>query len=88
MGFGDVSKSVVPKVGLIAPPRAHGHVTVRYLMPRNCHPAMAVTGAQCLATCVLMPGTVAEGVARAPEGNPATVLIEHPAGVIQVRVDA
>lgn len=88
MGLGDVSKSVVPKVGLIAPPRAQGHVTARYLMPWNCHPAMAVTGAQCLATCVLMPGTVAEGVARVPEGNPATVSIEHPAGVLEVLVDA
>lgn len=88
MGLGDVTKAVVPKIGLLAPPRAGGHVAARYFMPWNCHPAMAVTGAQCLATCVLLPGTVAEGVARAPEGSPVTVRIEHPSGALDVLVDA
>ena len=48
---------------------------------------MAVTGAQCLASCVLTPGTVAEGLFTPPEGQPALVLIEHPSGVIDVTVD-
>ena len=87
MGLGDVSKSVTPKFALLAPPRDGGTITARYFMPWNCHPTMAVTGAQCLASCVLTPGTVAEGLFTPPQGQPALVLIEHPSGVIDVTVD-
>ena len=87
MGMGDVTKSVTPKFAILAPPRQGGTVTARYFMPWNCHPTMAVTGAQCLASCVLTPGTVAEGLFVPPEGVPAMVLIEHPGGVIDVTVD-
>ena len=87
MGLGDVSKSVTPKFALLAPPHDGGTITARYFMPWNCHPTMAVTGAQCLASCVLTPGTVAEGLFTPPQGQPALVLIEHPSGVIDVTVD-
>ena len=87
MGMGDVARSVTPKFALLAEPRAGGTITARYFMPWSCHPTMAVTGAQCLASCVLTPGTVAEGLFTAPEGSPALVLIEHPGGVIDVTVD-
>ena len=87
MGLGDVSKSVTPKFALLAAPRQGGTITARYFMPWNCHPTMAVTGAQCLASCVLTPGTVAEGLFTAPDGVPALVLIEHPGGAIDVTVD-
>ncbi len=87
MGMGDVSKSVTPKFALLAPPRDGGTIAARYFMPWNCHPTMAVTGSQCLASCVLTPGTVAEGLFTRPEGTPALVLIEHPGGVIDVTVD-
>ncbi len=87
MGMGDVSGSVMPKFGILAAPRQGGTVTARYFMPKNCHPTMAVTGSQCLASCVLTPGTVAEGLFAAPKGAPAIVLIEHPAGTIDVTVD-
>lgn len=87
MDMGDVSGSVTPKFALLAPPRQGGTVTARYFMPWNCHPTMAVTGAQCLASCVLTPGTVAEGLFTLPEGTPALVLIEHSGGVIDVTVD-
>lgn len=86
MGLGDVTKSVVPKIGLIAPPRAGGHFAARYFMPWNTHPTLAVTGSQCLAACALAPGTVAEGIARPAGGSPATLLIEHPMGQMEVRV--
>ncbi|MFN4101193.1 MAG: 4-oxalomesaconate tautomerase [Pararhodobacter sp.] len=88
MGLGDVAKSVTPKFAVLAPPRAGGAVTARYFMPWNCHPSMAVTGAQCLASCVLTPGTVAAGLAVPPGGRPAIVRIEHPMGDIEVTVDA
>lgn len=87
MGMGDVSASVTPKFGLLARPRQGGTVTARYFMPKNCHPTMAVTGSQCLAACVLTPGTVAEGLFTPPEGTPALVVIEHPSGVIDVTID-
>jgi len=88
MGMGDVARSVTPKFALLAPPRAGGAVTARYFMPWACHPSMAVTGAQCLASCVLTPGSVAAGIAVPPPGNPAVVRIEHPMGEIEVTVDA
>lgn len=87
MGMGDVSNSVTPKFAILSEPRHGGTVTARYFMPKNCHPTMAVTGAQCLASCVLTPGTVAEGLFTPPEGQPALVLLEHPSGVIDVTVD-
>ncbi len=87
MGMGDVSKSVTPKFALLAPPSKGGTIAARYFMPWNCHPTMAVTGAQCIASCVLTPGTVAEGLLTPPDGIPALVLIEHPGGVIDVTVD-
>ncbi|WP_212526018.1 4-oxalomesaconate tautomerase [Actibacterium sp. MT2.3-13A] len=86
MGLGDVTKSVTPKIGLIAPPRAGGHFTARYFMPWNTHPTLAVTGSQCLAACALAPGTVAEGIARPAGGSPVNMVIEHPMGQMEVRV--
>ncbi len=87
MGMGDVSKSVMPKFGLLSRARSGGAITARYFMPWNCHPSMAVTGAQCLASCVLREGTVADGLADLPTGTPALVQIEHPSGIIDVTVD-
>ncbi|SMX51265.1 4-oxalomesaconate tautomerase [Actibacterium lipolyticum] len=86
MGLGDVTKSVVPKIGLIAPPMNGGHFCARYFMPWTTHPTLAVTGSQCLAACALAPGTVAEGIARDAGASPATILIEHPMGTMEVRV--
>lgn len=87
MGLGDVSKSVMPKVGLLSPPRHGGAISARYFMPWNCHPTMAVTGSQCLAACTLTPGTVADGMGVIPNEVPALMKIEHPIGIIEVTVD-
>ena len=84
MGLGDVTKSVVPKVGLIAPPRNKGHFAARYFMPWTTHPTLAVTGSQCLAACVLAPGTVASSIATMVSKSPALLKIEHPLGVTEV----
>lgn len=86
MGLGDVTQSVVPKIGLLAEPRAGGHFAARYFMPWTTHPTLAVTGSQCLAACALAPGTVAEGLVREIDPSPARVLIEHPMGSMEVRV--
>ncbi|MEZ5933538.1 MAG: 4-oxalomesaconate tautomerase [Alphaproteobacteria bacterium] len=87
MGFGDVAEQVTPKIGLIAEPRAGGHLTARYFMPWTTHPTLAVTGSQCLAACALLPGSVADGIARPIDPAPAVVRIEHPSGEMEVTVD-
>lgn len=86
MGFGDVSESVTPKLGLISPARHGGHITARYFMPWTTHPTLAVTGSQCLAACALAPGTVAEGMVAPVAGSPVTMMIEHPMGTMDVTV--
>ena len=87
MGMGDVGKSVTPKFGLLAPPKQGGTVAARYFDPWKTHPTMAVTGAQCLASCALTPGTVADGLFDKPPGSPVTVVLEHPLGLMDVIVD-
>ena len=87
MGMGDVAKSVTPKFGLLASASQGGTVATRYFMPWKCHPTMAVTGAQCLASCLLTPGTVASGFAAIPNEAPAKITLEHASGVIDVAVD-
>jgi len=87
MGMGDCSKSVTPKFGIMAPHSDHGHITTRYFMPWNTHPTMAVTGSQCLASCALTPGTIADGMMAIPNGKPVTVTLHHPMGEMDVVVD-
>ncbi len=87
MGMGDVSKSVIPKFGLLAPAKDDGTIAARYFMPWQTHPSMAVTGSQCIAACALTPGTVADGLLQRPNDNPALVKIEHTSGTIEVLVD-
>ncbi len=87
MGITDVASSVTPKFGLLAPAKDGGTIATRYFMPWKTHPTMAVTGAQCLASCVLTPGTVAEGMAARANDRPAKVTLEHASGMIDVIVD-
>lgn len=87
MGIGDVRESVTPKFAIIAPARDGGTLAARYFMPWNTHPSMAVTGAQCIASCALTPGSVADGVLQRPRYSPANVVLEHPSGTIEVLVD-
>lgn len=87
MGITDVATSVTPKFGLLAPAKDGGTIATRYFMPWKAHPTMAVTGAQCLASCVLTPGTVADGMAVRSNQRPATVTLEHASGQIDVLVD-
>ncbi|QDU63968.1 4-oxalomesaconate tautomerase [Planctomycetes bacterium Pan216] len=86
MGMGDVSDSVEPKFALIAPPRQGGSFAARYFTPRECHPTVAVTGAQCLAATALIPGSVAEGLVSAVDA-PVTMSIEHPMGHLDVELE-
>src|SRR3546814_402072 len=44
MGLGDVSRSEMPKLTLVAPPAAQGSVAGRYFMPYTSHAAYAEIG--------------------------------------------
>lgn len=88
MGMGDVTRSVTPKFGLLAEPRDGGAIAARYFMPWTTHPSYAVTGSICTGSCLMVPGTVAEGLANLPSSNPAALKIEHPSGAIDVVMDA
>lgn len=83
MGFGDVSKSVVPKAGLLWPSNK-GHLAISYLMPWQVHKSVAVTGAIGLATACRAEGSVAHAVAAAVGEN---IAIEHASGVMTLDLD-
>ena len=87
MGLGDVAQSVVPKFAVVAPPQQGGELAARYFMPWKTHPAMAITGAQCIAACGLIPGTVADGLCTRPETSPVSYNIEHASGLLDVLID-
>jgi 2-methylaconitate cis-trans-isomerase PrpF len=87
MGLGDVSGKVLPKIVLLAPPAANGNITSRYFVPWNCHAAHAVTGALCVAAACRIPGSVASAIVRRDAAAPGTIVVEHPSGELEVRVN-
>lgn len=87
MGLGDVTKSVVPKFGLLAPAQDGGTVAARYFMPWSAHPSYAVTGSICTGSCLLAPGTIAQGMLDPMIPGKVPVKIEHPSGAIDVVFD-
>ena len=95
MGLGDVAESVVPKVGILAPPRHGGEVYSCYLTPHHVHAAHAVTGAICVACCTSVQSTIAssvsqicaEQVTKPTADDVTTVRIEHPSGAIDIRLE-
>jgi 2-methylaconitate cis-trans-isomerase PrpF len=44
---------------------------------------MAVTGGICIATACMLPGTVAEGLARIGPNERETIVLEHPTGQME-----
>ncbi len=87
MGLGDVSESVIPKVGLLAKPKEGGDICSRYFMPWKLHAAHAVTGAICVASAASVPGTIAFELSKKSSSNPRDFKIEHPSGQIDVRLE-
>lgn len=86
MRLGDVEKLTVPKMTLIAPPRSGGHVHTRTFIPHVCHETIGVFGAISVATACILPGSVADGIALVPEGLNKTLRVEHPSGMLDVRM--
>ena len=88
MNLGDVAKKTVPKMTLISPPLAGGVVNTRSFIPHRVHEAIGVLGAVSVATACVLPGSVAEGVAKAsPGGGEQRLDIEHPTGFFTVDMD-
>ncbi|MBM2619554.1 4-oxalomesaconate tautomerase [Actinoplanes sp. LDG1-06] len=77
MGLGDVTAATVPKVCLIAPPRAGGDVCTRMFIPRRVHTGIGVLAAVTVAAALVTRGAVT--------GD--TVRIEHPTGFLDVVID-
>ncbi len=88
MGMGDVSKSVVPKISLLAKPRHGGTISSRFFVPYSCHKAHPVTGTVCLASACAIPGTLAEKLTSRVEAPQGIIEIEHPSGKIAIDLDA
>jgi 4-oxalomesaconate tautomerase len=80
MNLGDVSTKSVPKMMLVAPPKADGAICVRSFIPHRAHATIGVLGAVSVATACLVPGSPAAEVARVPEGRRKTLSVEHPTG--------
>lgn len=91
MGMGDVSGLTLPKICLVAPSKEGGTIAARYFIApftHDCHPAIAMTGALCLASACCIPGSVPNSIASLPkipigeEDFEQEVIIEHPSGSI------
>lgn len=87
MNLGDVSKKVVPKMTLIAPPQHGGNISTRTFIPHTCHDAIGVLGAVSVATACILPNSVAADIAVIPEGNPKHLSVEHPSGEFSVELE-
>ena len=87
MNLGDVKAKVVPKMSLIAPARAGGHVSTRTLIPHDTHAAIGVLGAVSVATACILPGSVTAGIATVPEGPIKQMSVEHPTGEFSVTLE-
>jgi 4-oxalomesaconate tautomerase len=85
MNLGDVTRKNIPKVSLVAPPRAGGAITTRTFIPLRVHEAIGVLGAVSVATAVSIPGSVA-AFARVAGGEQRIVDVEHPTGRFSVRL--
>jgi 4-oxalomesaconate tautomerase len=89
MRLGDVGQRTVPKMCLVATPRAGGAISSRSFIPHKCHASIGVFGAISVATACVLPGTVLEGLAVVGTGAEVAVSVEHPSGefTVQLRID-
>ncbi len=85
MGLGDVTRTTVPKVSLVAPPAAGGTICTRTYIPVRVHESIGVLGAVSVGTAILAPGAVGHDMAAAGTGSRLSV--EHPTGAVGIEVD-
>jgi 4-oxalomesaconate tautomerase len=87
LGLGDVTNLVVPKIGLLSASPQPRSIRSRYLVPHSCHKSHATTGACCVAAAAAVPGSIAAGLLGGALQRSGPVLIEHPAGVMEVAIE-
>ncbi len=88
MNLGDVEKKTVPKMCLVAKPRAGGAICTRNFIPHRVHEAIGVFGAVSVATACVTPGSIAAEVAGIADVEAVKSLdVEHPTGFFTVAMD-
>jgi len=87
MNLGNVAEKTVPKMTLVAAPRAGGAICTRTFIPHRCHASIGVLGAVSVATACMMPESPAAGLCVLPtteqsaESNIEKMIrVEHPIG--------
>ena len=85
IGFGDVSKSVIPKVAIISRPDK-GSIKSRYFMPWSCHNGYAITGSICLMAAAKSKGTICSEF-YSDYSEKGSFEIEHPTGVSKLNFE-
>lgn len=86
MNLGDVTQRSVPKMCLVAEPFAGGAIHTRSFIPHKCHSSIGVFGAVSVASACLIPGSIAQGLARVPPGEHLHLAVEHPTGEFTVKL--
>jgi 4-oxalomesaconate tautomerase len=87
MALGDVTAKNYPKMCLIAAPAAGGAIGTRCFIPHVCHDAIGVLAAVTVATACVLTGSVADGLAKVPDGSVKSVSVEHPTGEFSVELE-
>ncbi|TWI52605.1 4-oxalomesaconate tautomerase [Pseudomonas duriflava] len=86
MNLGDVTQRTVPKMCLVAEPKAGGAISSRTFIPHRCHASIGVFGAVSVASACLIEGSVAEGLAQVEQGDLLRLSVEHPTGEFTVEL--
>ncbi len=86
MGLGEVGQQSVPKMTLVAPPRAGGAICTRSFIPHRCHATIGVFAAIGVATACTLPGSPAAQVAVLPPGEDMVFGVEHPGGITEALI--
>ena len=85
IGFGDVSKSVIPKVALVSK-ADKGSIKSRYFMPWSCHNGYAITGSICLMAASKSRDTICSEF-YSDYSDSGTFEIEHPTGTSKLNLE-
>ena len=85
MNLGDVTRTTVPKLTMVAPAKDGGSLCTRTFIPHRCHDAIGVLGAVSVATAAMIPGTPAASVLSPRDDG--VVIVEHPTGTFDVAVE-
>ena len=86
MNLGDVADGSIPKMTMVSPPTAGGHISTRTFIPHRCHEAIGVFGAVSVATAALLTDSPAGDVAVLGDDR-SMVVCEHPTGSFTAAIE-